>query len=290
MSQPVVAVPTTPPGTHNPAWRVAAERFIVAHPVWTIVILLAACSVLVGWIPTVGGSIGAVLWIAGIVAAMIWREQLKKTYPDSIPVKTPRVAGAAKAVSAPAKNRNADSGKTQAGATKTRSGLSIVRVTFHDLDDPGIKHPEEKRGYCYAWPLPGIPVVGDRVLVPGMDGLADAEIVGFGLTDGITESELKSVARLTLSAEAARVRDQAYLDAWLDSACRAVGLPAKTRQKKWPKEYYPDPPPTNGSTSRDKADEYGRIWWRIAKNARDKEEEQAFYRVAHHWYKIRDAS
>jgi len=181
--------------------------------------------------------------------------------------------------------------KSESKTPTTRSPRPIVRVSFHEsIEDPGFRNPDNMSGYSYLWPLESTPTVGDRVRVPGMDGLASAEVIGFGLDPGISRSQLKSVSRLTMSADDARARDQAYIDAWLDSACRVVGLPPKTRLRKRPREYYPDPPPVDGTASPKQAGEYGRVWWKIAKNARDKDEEQAFYKAAKHWYKIADAS
>ena len=128
------------------------------------------------------------------------------------------------------------------------------------------------------------------MIVPGIGGPAYAEVIGFGLVEGVKKSQLKSVSRLAMSSDVARARDQQYLDAWLDSACRVVGLPVKTRRKKRPKEYYPDPPPADGAGSPAQAREYGSIWWRLAKHARDDDEERAFYKAAKHWYKTADAS
>ena len=81
--QPYELPGSEPLGSPSEAsWLTALERFIVAHPVLTVVLLLVVFSIGIGpFSPT----LASFLWIGGAIALLIWREALKKSYPDSIP-------------------------------------------------------------------------------------------------------------------------------------------------------------------------------------------------------------
>ncbi len=111
-TQPLGVLPPVPTPTPAPAWRVSCERFLVAHPVWSVVILLVGISLVFGtWL----ASLGSVLWIGGSVAALVWRESLKGKYPDAVPVKKMMV------VQGPAINNQGTAVCPNCGSTSLKS-------------------------------------------------------------------------------------------------------------------------------------------------------------------------
>lgn len=168
-----------------------------------------------------------------------------------------------------------------------------VNVEFRRLTDdrpPGVKHSV----YTYIWTLPTPPETGLRVFVPGGDGRPASAMVVDG-TKTPTPHEVRPVIRLATQAEvdAATAAAAADLAAWLDMARKAAGLPtaAPVRRRK-PPEGYDAIPPATGEASKNDAGEYGRIWYRVWKEAESQElskkELRAFGDIAHRWYAIRD--
>ncbi|TQO20331.1 hypothetical protein FB472_1962 [Rhodoglobus vestalii] len=168
----------------------------------------------------------------------------------------------------------------------------LINVNFRELTSD--RPIDEKFAYVYEWHLPSVPVHGTRVLVPGGDG-KPAHAIVVGLAKSANGLTLKSVIRLVTQDEI----DAAFADveadalAWLDMARKGAGLPtlAPVRRRKPPERYDPIPPAT-GDASTAEAAEYGRVWYRATKMAKErglsKEEITAFSGIAHRWYAIRD--
>lgn len=165
---------------------------------------------------------------------------------------------------------------------------TLVRVTFHDITEPPPK--VHGRGYIYAWPLRDAPQVGQRVLVPGMQGPAWAVVIGVNDATRTEqrEFELKDVIRLATADEIAQGQEQheREFNAWLDMMRRSAGLQTTGRQRKRAPAGYPEIPPAEGTAPPDVAHAYGSAWWRAYKNARDEDEGKRFESLGHRWYAI----
>lgn len=198
--------------------------------------------------------------------------------------------------SRPKRERPARSSPT---AVRAGSKPTVVRVAFRDLAAPSpSRDPEDiDYGYSYTWALPVPPTIGARVLVTGSEGPAPAVVVGFGVGPSARGMQLLPVIRLATVAEIERAsasRDAARA-AWFDEARVAASLPRLGRAPRgYDAEEWPEIPRAKGTAGRDKADAYGRGWWRLYKQAegagRDLEEVQAFRSLAHRWFAIRDRS
>lgn len=263
--------PMPPVAGVGAAWRAAIERFVVKHPVWTVVGLLLVCIILT--IPAsalsedVGTSIGSALWVISSIAVMVWRfAVLLKKYPDE------RV-------------------KARPVAKLSNSPGIVVKVLFRDLTDPV---PEDHdHSYAYLWPFSELPQVGQRVVAPGMDGPAFAVITAIGASEELIReigSGMKMITRPATDEEIekARTKEHEDLNAWLDMMRQAAGLSTTTRRRIVP-DGYPPIPPVDGVADIETADGYGRAWWRAYKNARTEEEETTFKRIGSRWYKLRDS-
>ncbi|GAA4774812.1 hypothetical protein GCM10023351_19000 [Microbacterium gilvum] len=176
----------------------------------------------------------------------------------------------------------------------------VVQVVFCPLTGP---IPDSRTTYDYEWALATPPRVGDRVFVRGGDGRhAEAAITSVG--EAVSKTRVLDLAPVyrvatdedmreaTAAEERARARADEEERAWLRVMRKAAGLPTPGRVSAKLPERFPSVPPATGTASPEKANEYGRAWWRAYKRAEerghDSEEVQAFRSLAHRWYAIRD--
>lgn len=200
------------------------------------------------------------------------------------------------AIASPSMGKFSAALRTVVSALADAGKTTVVRVAFVDLAKPA-PDPDRVRGYNYAWTLGGQPEPGDRVVVPGIDGPAYGVVVEvknrtpreLASDERSWGATIKPVRRMVTADEMAKARSKAAadLDAWLDMARRAAGLPTRSRRRKVP-EGYPDIPPADGQAGLVEADHYGSVWWKAYKNARSDDEKKSFGSVAHRWYAIRD--
>lgn len=167
---------------------------------------------------------------------------------------------------------------------------TLVRITFRDITEP----PPRRHGggYIYVWSLGGDPEVGQHVVVPGMDGLSWAVVIGVNdATQQETSNfELKSVIRKATPEEVAKgqARHDHELNAWLDMMRRAANLATTGRIRHKVPDGFPEVPPAEGTAPPHVAERHGAVWWRAYKNAREDDESKKFKSLGHRWYAIRD--
>ena len=170
-----------------------------------------------------------------------------------------------------------------------------MRVSFRALTSDTPADP--KHAYSYLWPLKEAPSTGMRVWVPGGDGTPATAVVAAvdgPVKRGQPTGDLKKVIRLVTQDEmnAAHAQSQADLEAWLNMARKAAGLPVRGRVRSAPPEGLQPIQPVDGDASPEQADSYGRMWWRAFKEAerrgRPAEEIARYRQIAHRWYAIRD--
>jgi hypothetical protein len=77
----------------------------------------------------------------------------------------------------------------------------IVKVMFRSLTAP-LPQARPGGGYAYTWTLNRPPAVGDRVVVPGIEGPASAVVVAMGTReDEVRHGPLKAVIRIATAAD-----------------------------------------------------------------------------------------
>lgn len=77
----------------------------------------------------------------------------------------------------------------------------IVKVMFRSLTSP-VPAVGVGSSYAYAWMLGRPPAMGDRVIVPGLDGASAAVVVAMGTPqDEVEHGPLKAVIRLATTAD-----------------------------------------------------------------------------------------
>lgn len=185
--------------------------------------------------------------------------------------------------------------KTVGTPSRPPRRVSVVTVAFRDLGtrDP-LKNFSSEHGYAYVWPFAEEPRIGRWAIVDGWDGPSTVVVGALGLPESARGIELKPLRRLIPEAEvvAAQAQRDSPAHAWLDLARRAAGLEVtRPLVEKVPHGFDPLPP-TDGTASADKADKYGRIWWRAyslsTELARDPDETDAFKSAGQHWFRQRD--
>lgn len=171
----------------------------------------------------------------------------------------------------------------------------VVQVSYRDLAAPGPESFDRFSGYAFIWNLKEKPSLGLRVIVPGGDGRqASGMVVGFGLPPSARGLRLSAVIRVATQAEIQKALQDEATDkvTWLNMARRAVGLPVSGRARKKVPDGFDPVPPAKGDASPQKADQYGRVWWRAWKLAerlgRERDEIEAFREVAFRWFAVRD--
>ena len=87
------------------------------------------------------------------------------------------------------------------GLFSRRPSRFIVKVMFRSLTAP-VPADGVGSSYAYTWTLGRAPAMGDRVIVPGLDGASAAVVVAMGTPrDEIEHGPLKAVLRLATAAD-----------------------------------------------------------------------------------------
>ena len=173
---------------------------------------------------------------------------------------------------------------------------NVVQVHFREIGpiDPSSLSPGGT--YSYLWTLPEPPRVGQWVNVPGGDGrAATARIWAIGPSADSRGMVLASVLSVIpeIQVRDALTRNAKKIGNYFDHARKAVGLPIKGRLGTTFPEHYPQLPPlTADRYTTQEADYYGRVWWRLYKQAeessRPSDEVRAYQSAAMAWFRRRD--
>lgn len=177
--------------------------------------------------------------------------------------------------------------------TKATVQSQVVTVAFRDLNsrDP-LANFSPERGYAYLWPFPEKPEVGDWAIAPGVDGPATVVVGHLGLPASARGMALKALLERIPpeSVARARARDEAAACQWLDYARQASGLDHQDGRR--PPPGFDVLSPAQGPAEPDKADDYGRAWWRAYNLAqemgRPSDEVAAFKAIGQDWFRLRD--
>lgn len=174
-----------------------------------------------------------------------------------------------------------------------------VQVLFRELQDMQPSELTTGGAYAYAWRLRDKPEIGQWVYVDGMDGKTTAVVVALGAGASSKGLELSAVLGVVppdvvrRGVQAHEARQTKAKNDWYNQARRSVGRPTKGRVPKVAPERYPPVPPIDASSyDLALAEDSGRTWWRIYKQAEEDglppEDIQAFRSAAHAWYRRRD--
>lgn len=178
----------------------------------------------------------------------------------------------------------------------TRAAAStVVTVAFRDI---AAKSPladfSPDHGYAYMWPFPEAPQVGDWAVAPGWKGPASVIVGALGAPASAQGMDLKPLLKRIPPENVARARAEkdAAAHRWLDYAAQLAGVASGTSVTASPPRGYEPLPPSEGKADPEKANEYGRAWWRAyhlaAELDRPAEEVQVFKAAGRHWFRIRD--
>ncbi|MGC0252687.1 hypothetical protein [Pseudactinotalea sp. Z1748] len=178
---------------------------------------------------------------------------------------------------------------------KVTSPTTVVTVAFRDLDakDP-LANFSPEYGYAYLWPFSTPPQVGDWAVAPGIDGPAPVIVGALGAPASAHGLELKSLLKEIPGSDVAqaRAKREEVEHRWLDYARSLTTLPTPGAAPRKPPAGFDPLPPAEGPAGMQKADEYGRAWWRAYALAgelgRSTEEVEAFKSISKDWFKLRD--
>lgn len=180
---------------------------------------------------------------------------------------------------------------------KGGSPTTVVTVAFRDLDakDP-LANFSPEYGYAYLWPFSIPPQVGDWAVAAGVDGPTTVVVGALGAPASARALELKSLLKQIPTTDVAQAREkrEEVERRWLDYARSLTPLPTTGDGPRKPPAGFDPLPPTEGTAGMQKADEYGRAWWRAYSLAgelrRPAEEVEAFKAISKGWFKLRDES
>lgn len=172
---------------------------------------------------------------------------------------------------------------------------NAVQVHFRKIQPIDPATLSSGGAYSYAWTLPEQPQIGQWVKVRGMDGPTTARIYALGPGPNSGGMELLPVLSVVPEEQVrnAMAKHSKSISNYFDHARKTVGLPIKGRLgATFPDDYPSIPPLKTDSYTADEADHYGRVWWRIHKQAeelsRPSDEVRAYKSAAIAWFKRRD--
>lgn len=176
-----------------------------------------------------------------------------------------------------------------------------VQVTYRDFSEEITDY--DAYGYSYIWSSTISPQIGMRVYAPTSNGIMQAAVIRFGRGD-TAGMQLERITRpLTRQEDTYWAEKRANLQAeyilnrriWFEQAKAALGRPhdaTLTAMEVPVGAVLPIPSLADPQASLEVADEQGKAWWRIFKDAQREglpdEDVKAFGQAARAWFKIRD--
>ena len=182
------------------------------------------------------------------------------------------------------------------GLFRRKQQSRVVQVSFREIQPLETANLQPGGTYDYTWPFKEDPQVGQWVYVEGHSGRTTAVIYaigGHGRHGGPESPVLGLVPQKTV--DAALAKHNKAISNYFDQARKQVGLPFKGRVgTTTPEHWKPIPPFKTNNYTAAQADEYGRAWWRIHKQAeehsRPSDEVRAYKSAAYAWFARRDKS